>query len=579
MMIERLTPADLELVYREFRNHASFCKSSLIVETETKKLVPMDLSPGQIKLDEAIRRQRLKGVPVRIIYLKSRRIQATTGTAAHFFQQTAFQAGVHTAVIAHDETSTQNIFNIYRRFHALYKPFAGILGLPPSQSLSDRIYYEYAGDPRSSFIQVKTAGSTEFGRSFRLTNVHFSEFPYYERPLETLAAVMSALPKASDTSAVIEGTAKNIGDAFHRLWQQASDPSSGSEWLPLFMGWWEHPGNKMRPAVAPDRFMNDLTREERDLMGRFNLDLEQLAWRRWTIVNDCLGDVARFRKEHPSEAAEAFTASSRNRLSVPHIQRAAIEKEPLTGELQTEMVGTEPRLVFLPSEFGALRIWRRPQKGVNYAIGIDSSQGIDIGEGGSSDPDYCVAQVLQRDTGEQTAVLRARLQPGEGGRYCAALGRYFNQAQVCAERNPGGGGISLIEAMINADYPAGLLYHRSVTADQDPQVRGTRLGWDTTGVSRPMLIGYLDEAIRQDAIVIHDPITQAELLSFVIKPNGKAEAETGVHDDTVIALALALIVIMKMVAPKPQTPMPRPEIRRYGVPAGDPPRGQVMRVR
>src|SRR5690349_12252046 len=157
-MIDTLTPQQLDLIYREFRNHASFCKSSLTVETEDKRLVPMELSPGQVKLDEAIRRQRAKGVPVRVIYLKSWRIQATTGTAAHFFHSTAFQAGVHTAVIAHDETSTQNIFGIYRRFHSLYKPFAGVLKLPASQSLSDRIYYEYSGDPRSSFIQVKTAG-------------------------------------------------------------------------------------------------------------------------------------------------------------------------------------------------------------------------------------------------------------------------------------------------------------------------------------------------------------------------------------------------------------------------------------
>lgn len=587
-----MSPQELDLVYREFRDHRSFCRSSLMVETEAKTIVPMELGPGQLKLHEAILRQRKKGVPVRLIFLKSRRIQATTGTAAHFFQGTAFAAGIHTAVLAHDDTSTQNIFGIYKRFHQTYKPFAGVIRLPVSRDrtrhrhdpglLADRIYYEYGGDPKSSFIQVKTAGSANFGRSFRLTNVHFSEFPYYERPLETLSAVMSAVPKLPDTTAVIEGTAKTIGDAFHKLWQQSCDPATESDWLPLFMGWWEHPSNRMPPAVALDRFMDSLSREEREIMGRFNLDLQQLAWRRWTIQNDFAGDTVRFRREHPATPEDAFTASSRNRFSVPHIQRAPVQRDPVAGELELETVGVEQRIVFLPGEHGAVRIWRKPEKGRLYAVGADCAQGLDVSPGdGQSDPDYSCGQVLERDTGDQVAVLRARMMPGETGRYMAALCRFYNMAQCCGERNPGGGGISMLEAMMNADYPAGLLYHRSVTADQDPQVRGDRIGWDTSGVSRPLLIGLLDEAIRQGAIAIRDPVTQQELLTFVIKPNGKPEAQAGCHDDTVIALALALVVIQKMPRPIPVAINVRPEVRKYGQPLRDPDdrRGQNVRLR
>lgn len=577
-----MTPADLDLVYREFRDHASFCRSSLVVETEAKTIVPMELGPGQLLLHAAIKRQRSKGIPVRIIFLKSRRIQATTGTAAQFFQSTAFQAGVHTAVIAHSDVSTQNIFKIYKRFHESYKPFAGAIRLPRSKPLGERINYEYGGDPESSFIIVKTAGSTNFGRSFRLTNVHFSEFPYYDRPLDTLSAVMSAVPKLPDTTAVIEGTAKTIGDAFHKLWQQSYDVTQQSDWVPLFMGWWQHPTNRMPPSVSPDQFMNALSKEERELMGQYNLDLQQLAWRRWAIQNDFAGDTVRFRREHPATPEDAFTASSRNRFSVPHVQRFPIQREPVVGELHNEAVGVEQRIVFAAGEYGALRVWKRPEKGRLYAIGADCAQGLDVGPGdGQSDPDYSVGQVLDRDTGEQVAVLRARMMPGETGRYLAHLARWYNMAQLCGERNPGGGGVSMLEAMINADYPSGLLYHRSVTPDQDPQVRGDRIGWDTSGVSRPLLIGYLDEAIRQGSIAIRDAITQMELLTFVIKPNGKAEAQSGCHDDTVIALALALIVIMRMPRPIPVSPIARPEVRRYGQPVRDPDdrRGGNVRVR
>jgi hypothetical protein len=60
-----------EEIYCNFEDHARFCKESLIVETEGRALVPMILSPGQVRLHEAMERQRQASKPVRIIYLKT----------------------------------------------------------------------------------------------------------------------------------------------------------------------------------------------------------------------------------------------------------------------------------------------------------------------------------------------------------------------------------------------------------------------------------------------------------------------------------------------------------------------------
>jgi hypothetical protein len=577
---------------RAFADHARFCRESLIVENERRQLVPMILQPGQLRLREAIDKQRKAGVPVRIIYLKSRRIMATTATAAEFYHSTAFDAGVHTIVMAHADDSVRDIFRIYKRFHDNYLPFGlteeppppgeedYAINLGPAIALSDRIDFEHNEDPKSSYIQIHTAGTINFGRGTRFTNVHFSEFPYYPNPAATLAAVMSATPKLPETTAIIEGTAKTIGDLFQRMCVAAME--GREEWAFLFMGWWEHPLNRMPLAVRPDRFQESLTQEERELIGRFNLDLKQIAWRRWTIANDFHGDMQRFHREHPATPEDAFSASSRNRFSIPHIQRMPIQRDPAVGELQMNDIGAgEQRLVFLPNETGSLRIWRRPEKGRVYALGADCAQGLDIndGSGAETDPDWTVGQVLDRDTGEQCAVLRARMMPGESGRYIAKVGRYYNLAQICGERNPGGGGVSMLEAILNADYPSSMIYHRPVTPDRDPQVRGDRIGWDTSGVSRPILISALDEALRQMAISIHDPVTQRELLTFVIKPNGKAEHEKGCHDDCVIALALALVVIEKMPRPRlPDAPV-FPKLAKYGQPVERDSRGTVVRVR
>ena len=156
-------------------------------------------------------------------------------------------------------------------------------------------------------------------------------------------------------------------------------------------------------------------------------------------------------------------------------------------------------------------------------------------------------------------------------------------AQLAGEINPGGGGVSMLEAVLNADYPRSLLYHRSVAPDQDPQTRSDKLGWETGGVSRPLLISMLDELIRQDSLAIHDAITQQELLTFVIKKTGKAEHQSGCHDDTVIALALACVVILRMSRPIPVLPSGQkaPVIGRYNQPQrpADDRRGTNVRLR
>jgi hypothetical protein len=565
-------------IYTGFRDHALFCRESLVVESEARELLPMVLSPGQIRLREAIAKQREQGRPVRIIYLKARRIQATTGTAAEFFHTTAFNAGVRTVVLAHDASSAEKIFDIYKRFHTKYKPFAGAIKLPPSRVLADRISFSYGGDPESASIQVHTAGNIAFGRGFRITNLHFSEYPYYQDSRSTRAAAMSAVPKTADTAVIIEGTAKTLGDDFHKIWQEAVDGGGNGEFLPLFMGWWEHPTNRMEVA-DPRKFQDSLSAEEREIMGRFGLFLEQLMWRRYTIQSDCGGDPQIFKREHPATPEEAFTAASRNRFSVPHVQRMPVQRNPIMGELGIEETGVEKRIVFLPGETGPLRIYRMPEKGRVYACGADPSGGADANQGkGRPDPDWAVAQIGDRDTGEQCATLRLQCMPGEFGRQINRLCRYYNNSQVALERN--GAGIGSLEALLNENYPAGLIYHRLEASDQDPGVRSDKIGWNTDEVSRQQLISLLDDAIRRSSIFVHDPTTIQELLWFVINPRGRAEAQQGCHDDCVLALALMVVVMARMSRPLPPAgTTPAPAVMRYGRSVESEGRGQRVRLR
>jgi hypothetical protein len=66
-----------------------------------------------------------------------------------------------------------------------------------------------------------------------------------------------------------------------------------------------------------------------------------------------------------------------------------------------------------------------------------------------------------------------------------------------------------------------------------------KLGFHTTVKSKPLIIDYLKELIRERELKIHSPKVLDELQTFVNMPNGKMAAQYGSHDDCVMALAIA----------------------------------------
>jgi hypothetical protein len=532
-------PFDPREIFETFQDHETFARQSLMIRDLRGELVEMRLGPAQLRLNEAIRRQR--GKPVRIIYLKARRVQISSGTAAQIFHATPFHAGQEAAVIAHDLDTATKIHGFYETFAKHYKPFRGAIRLPRLTKSAEGVLKWDNG----SEIIVSTANNANFGRSRNLRRLQLDEFAFYADPVNLKAAALSAVPKDADTMVIIPSTANGLGNEFHKMWQEATDPASRSEWLPVFFAWWEHPLNVLPLAIAPGDFQHSLDEEERELMARYRLSFEQLNWRRWTIANDLGGDVAMFHQEHPSCPEEAFLASNRLRFDERSISRQLVERDAPRGGLEQIEVGTEKRIAFTPRPRGELTLYRKPVAGRHYIIGADTSEGIDANAGiGTADPDFSVAIVGDRDTGEVVAVLRERIQPAAFGEYLDALGRWYNHAGIVCEVN--NSGIGTIDELARRGYPPRLLYHRRRQPDQDPWERADNIGWKTTPVSRPQLLSKLDNALRLGAISVPDPVVISELLTFVIWPNGKAQASRRCHDDCVIALGLMVVGIEEM---------------------------------
>ena len=180
---------------------------------------------------------------------------------------------------------------------------------------------------------------------------------------------------------------------------------------------------------------------------------------------------------------------------------------------------------------GGLQVWERPVPNREYRIGADVSEGIDVGR----DTDWSVAVVLSAESMNEVAMLRVKIDPDLFAWQLASLGKWYNNAKLLVERNNHG----LVTLKFLSDvhlYPD--IYSEKIL-DERSSRSARKLGFHTTVKSKPLIIDYLKELIREDEIDIKSPKVLDELQTFVNFPNGRMAAQAGSHDDCVMALAIA----------------------------------------
>jgi hypothetical protein len=203
-------------------------------------------------------------------------------------------------------------------------------------------------------------------------------------------------------------------------------------------------------------------------------------------------------------------------------QRIAAEPEP---ESVSDLQAREGRSV--PVAPARLLVWRGPEEGRKYFIGADVGEGLAHG-------DASAAYVLEKETGEQVAELHGRVAPGRFAKLLAALGRWYNRAELGVERN--NHGHTVLDALENSLHYHPLYHHRSYDRDG---TRTKRLGYPTNAQTKPIMIDDLAEAISEGYLRIHSVGLIDECLAFVTTDTGSREAQPGKHDDRVIAAAIA----------------------------------------
>lgn len=161
--------------------------------------------------------------------------------------------------------------------------------------------------------------------------------------------------------------------------------------------------------------------------------------------------------------------------------------------------------------------------------------------------DYCAAQFLSKTNLDVPVVYHSQVIATEMTPLIhTELERIYNMTKVkpvvCFERN--NGGVAEIERLAklnrNGNYR---IYEEKTYATADAVTNLTdqrKLGWTTSSATRPTMLSMLKEAIDNKLIRIYDEPTITEMFSFIVAQTSsswKAQAESGAHDDLIMALA------------------------------------------
>lgn len=414
------------------------------------------------------------------IILKARQIGVTWLIAGYCLWLAMFHFGVAILIVS---KTGDDAAEILRKIRYLYRFLPEWLKAQAGEP-DNTTHFSFTG--MDSTIQSLPA-TEDTGRSRSATLVVLDEAAHgkFKQNDEQIWASIEPLAER----VIVISTANGLGNWFARTW--AAAVSKTSDFVPIFLGWFKHPGRDQ-------------------------------AWFAHKVKN-----LAKWMRaqEYPASPDEAFVQSGRPVFDIEALTAmgADVAREPIRWE-------DNDRLAI----YAEADPWRL------YVIAAD------VAEGGA-DGDWDAAPVLDWETGRMVAVLHGQWPPEVFARKLFELACRY-PAVIAPERNNHGHTVNLkVNEFIAEEELA--MYRKPAQGEWKPDPRACpplpRLfvaddgkdGWLTNGVTKPVMIDTLEEAIRKREIAIIDQPTLLECRAFSHLESGKMGGD-GSHDDRVIGLAI-----------------------------------------
>jgi hypothetical protein len=546
------------------------------IRTEDNETLGYEVNEAQKYLNGIIQEEYARsteqfGVPqCKLVVLKARQVGITTDTACRIIDGTIGLNMAHALIMAHEEKSTEIIFDKYKLLYQELpdeivitgddgnpmmvggKPMT-VSGKPDTNSDSGyRLSFKTGSKGR---IFVRTAGSRDnVGRGDTLNFVHLSEYSRYPAASTTLKAINQGIPKNAQVYAIIESTANGVsgeGEDFYKLWVKSikgwadyeeGKSSTFSGWRPVFIPWYwmskytrQLIDNQMVSVEDVDFGSQEAKNqffEREDLLRKdYGITDEQLNWYRWAVIELCDYDYATMLQEYPTFWQDAFLASDtgvfNNDKLIPLEEQMRVGLAPKvdTGYLDEDMK-------FISSRSGKLKIKEFPNENwINrYIISLDQSTGK---EGGDNAVMSVWDRLERKFVAQWVGLLEEDLLAQEYINLCT----FYNEGLAIPESN--------LATVINLIKPEGFIpYTGPLYIRTNDSTEKQEYGFRTDRMTKKMLVDNYLSYIRENYTPewMFDLDTVKEHITFVRKPkNGhvKYEASEGNHDDRVVGRMLA----------------------------------------
>lgn len=443
-------------------------------------------------------------------------------------------------VISHEEKATERLL-ARMHFYLDHLPVDVPLDYASKQEL------KFPREKSRAFIY--TAGQKATSRGETINFLHGSEIAQWANASDTLTGAAESVP--THGRIVLESTAHGAGNFFHELWLRSE--KNESEWQTHFFGWnlvEEYSfTSEQYDHIARRPFYDQLTNEEEELRGQFDLSMDQIRWRRWKI--NTMLDPTLFPQEYPITAEEAFVARKGCVFDIATVHSMLKKARPpeYTGFLVDGGIQRDDN--------GWVKIWRMPMKGHSYIIGAD------VG-GGKESGDPSAAAVIDVTAREQVAEFHTHIHPDLYGKELAKLGYFYRNALMVVERNSMG--LGTIRELYNIGYQ-NLFTEKKFKKGYEKDTEN--IGIYTSPANKEAIINSLKKEIRGeregDNLVkkpfeIHSKFILSEMLNFVYKPSKhnenhvRMEAIGSEKDDRVMSLSLGTFAMPDAMYIPPDKP-------------------------
>jgi hypothetical protein len=487
---------------------------------------------------------------VRALVLKARQMGSTTYNDAEFFHKTIWKEHTNSIIVAQDEDQSSYIMGMYES--AL--DFLPYWMKPRKKSFGTGQFIEF--DERDEYLRSVKPGLKSWiyadnarkpsgvGRGKTFGRALLSELAFWENGSQLSKSLFPTM-NTPDGFYIMESTANGRNDFWHNLWRRAE--AGKVDWHPIFIPFYRREVTYSLPILKTEVFV--VTDEEKAIRERvyekesFLVKDETFKWMRnkkeeFVAID---GDDSMFSQEYTSEPEESFQSSAITAFPRAIIRRfSKLTKNPeFTGEIKFD-VGTGYKLflnpvgrhdiVPYPESENRFHVWKKPERGRRYAMGVDVGLG---NEGG----DYSCIQVIRlseaaHERDEQVACWHGLVHPTALAGIICAVGFYYNEALAAVEVNSFG---MATNSILMREYEYENVY-RFKRLDRVTNFITNIAGFLSTANSTDALMARMAEGFLEDSIIINCRFTMDEFNDYT----EEGAQGDGAHDDYVDALLIAL---------------------------------------